>query len=98
MNNELASSVLNYFKSFYNEKFKAHVDSFVNQLEIANKIIEVNDCTSDTEKSIEIISNSKKSNNQGFKQSIDLAIEFYILRRMYIALYFQLNWLLNYEA
>ena len=50
MNNELASSVFNYLKSFYNEKVKAHVHSFVNQLEIVNKRIDVNDCTSDTEK------------------------------------------------
>ena len=98
MNNELASSVLNYLKSFYNEKVKAHVHSFVNQLEIVNKRIDVNDCTSDTEKSIEIIGNSKKSKNQGLIESIDFVIEFYITRRMYTALYFQLNWLLNYEA
>jgi hypothetical protein len=43
MNNELASSVFNYLKSFYNEKHKAHhVHSFVNQPEILNKITVVN--------------------------------------------------------
>ena len=55
------------------------------------------DCIADTKNTIGIIDNLKTSKNLGLIESIDFVIDFYIAKRMYTALYFQLNWLLNYE-
>jgi len=57
----------------------------------------MNDCIADTKNTIGIIENLKTSKNLGLIESIDFVIDFYIAKRMYTALYFQLNWLLNYE-
>ena len=55
------------------------------------------DCIADTKNTIVIINNLKTSKNIGLIESINFVIDFYIAKRMYTALYFQLNWLLNYE-
>ena len=82
-----------YLKNFYNEKVKAHVHSKIRKNE--NKKTKVSDCTTDTKNTIEIINKQKTSNNIGLIETIDFMIDFYIAKRMYTALNFQLNWLLK---
>jgi len=59
--NELNNNIFKYLRIFYNEKVKAHVHSFINQLEIVNKKTKMNDCIADTKNTIGIIDNLKTS-------------------------------------
>ena len=60
------------------QKVKAHVHSFINQLGIVNKKTKMIDCIADTKNTIVIINNLKTSEykNIGLIESIDFVIDF----------------------
>ena len=57
------------------------MNSFFNQINIANKRLRTADCSSNTTKNVELINNLNMFNNNGLYDTINFMIEFYMLNR-----------------
>jgi len=96
--NTLTSSIHSYLTSFYNNfKKSMPMHSFCNQLNIVNKRLRTDDCSSNTVNSVELINNLNIFNNNGLYDTINFIIDFCMLNRQYNLMIVNLKQFLNYE-
>ena len=86
--NELTNDVFNYLKSFYSTQINAPKSSFVNQLEIVDKIVNIANCHMKQKATLEKIEKIFSLSNQGVIDSIKFIFYQFFENRNFVQMKF----------